>query len=224
MSIPSDIPTERDEIEMLLPWFVTGKLDATDHARVEAFLIREPAMRKQLDLVRDEQDQSRQVNQSITAPRSLSVERGIAYITAKQPLSLKQSSAGLLEKISTFFAMPTSTGVRWAAAAAAVVILAQAATVGTLLMKQSAGGYITATGGTAADGSFAIVKFVDGASAQAIANALTSLNMSITDGPKPGGVFQVRIGPKTLSEPDRAQRVAALRQRPDVIGLVLLQP
>ena len=32
----------RSEVELLLPWYVTGKLDAADKARVEAFLATHP--------------------------------------------------------------------------------------------------------------------------------------------------------------------------------------
>ena len=43
---------EREEIEMLLPWYVTGRLDRADRARVEGYLARHPDVAAQLDLVR----------------------------------------------------------------------------------------------------------------------------------------------------------------------------
>ena len=38
MSIPTDAAAEQSDIELLLPWYVTGRLDAADRARVEIFL------------------------------------------------------------------------------------------------------------------------------------------------------------------------------------------
>jgi hypothetical protein len=48
--------------------------------------------------------------------------------------------------------------------------------------------------------------------------------MAITDGPKPGNVFIVRIGPKSLSAADRAAKVTSLRQRSELFVLVMPQP
>lgn len=213
-----DTPSERDEIEMLLPWFVTGRLDATDKARVETFLARNPTMRRQIDLIRDEQSADISDNEAIRAPRTLNVERGMAAVAASTSLGTRQATAGLLGRIREFFDMPTPGRVRMATAAALTLLLLQTAAIGSLLWRDSS--YVTASGGATA-GSTAIVKFVDGASAQAVARALGDLNMTIVDGPKPGGTFVIRMSAQTLSKSDRDARIEALRKASGVIALVL---
>ena len=78
MSDTKETFSEREEIEMLLPWFVTGRLDAADKAKVEAFLAREPAMRRQLDLIREEQGETIAANEAVALPRGVSVAKGMA--------------------------------------------------------------------------------------------------------------------------------------------------
>ena len=78
MSKSTDTMSERDDIEMLLPWYVTGKLDAADRTRVEAYLKSTPDLARQVDLIRAEQDQARRVNEALRAPASLTVERLLA--------------------------------------------------------------------------------------------------------------------------------------------------
>jgi anti-sigma factor RsiW len=73
-----DTLNEYEEVELLLPWYVTGKLDAADRAKVEALLLREPALRNQLDLIREEQSAAIAVNDGIAAPASLSLAAGPA--------------------------------------------------------------------------------------------------------------------------------------------------
>jgi anti-sigma factor RsiW len=221
----TDTPlSERDELEMLLPWYVTGRIDAADKARIEAALKTDASLRHALAVAREEQDQTIRANEAVALPRSLSVQSSVEHILAREPVSLKQASAGLLGRIGQFFTAPTASGVRWAAAAAAIVILAQAATVGTLLQSQGGANYGTATGGAAADGAFALVRFTDGATLIAAGSALRDLGMTIVDGPKPGNVFIVRLGPKTLTAAERAQKADALRQRSGLITLVTPQP
>lgn len=218
MSTAQDTPTEREEIEMLLPWFITGKLDAADNARVEAALARDPVLRRQVDLVREEQGATIAANEAIAAPRTLTVENGMQAVAARTSLGARQRAAGLMDRLRAFFTMPSPRAVRFATAAAVAVVLLQAATIGTLLSQRE--DYATASGG-AARGATVIVKFVDGASAQAIAGTLQGLNMSIVDGPKPGGTFVVRLGPESLSQADRRSRIEELRKASGVIGLVV---
>ena len=42
MSRSETMHTERDEVELLLPWYESGRLDAADKARVEEFLANDP--------------------------------------------------------------------------------------------------------------------------------------------------------------------------------------
>ncbi len=218
MSPTQDTPTEREEIEMLLPWFITGKLDAADKTRVETALTRDPALRRQLDLVREEQGVTIAANEAIGAPRTLSVESGMQAVAARTSLGARQQAAGLMDRLREFFTLPSPRIVQFATAAAVAIVLVQAVAIGSLLSQRE--DYQTASG-SAARGATVIVKFVDDASAQTIASTLHRLNMSIVDGPKPGGTFVVRLGPEGLSQADRRSRIEELRKASEVIGLVV---
>lgn len=215
-----DKPSEREEIEMLLPWFITRRLDAADMKRVESMLARDGELRRQLELIREEQSATVTANERVAAPRTLSVERGMAAVASKTTLGVRRTGTGLVERIREFFTMPSPRAVRVASAAALAILLLQTATIGSLIFQREA--YTTASGSSTA-GSTVIVKFVDGASAQTIASTLSQLNVTIVDGPKPGGTFVVRIGPQSLSKAERDTKIDALRKASGVIGVVLAQ-
>lgn len=224
MTTPNEALSERDEIEMLLPWFVTGKLDAADRARVEAFLSREPAMRRQLDLIREEQDHTVSANEAIRAPRTLSVDAGMATVAAATTLGARQTASGLLAKVRAFFQAPTAYGVRLATAAAALIILVQSAVLGSYALRGPGESQYGLAGGPTVPGAFATVKFKDDAALARIGAALGQLGMTISDGPKAGGLYVVRIGDTSLTADQRAARVAALRQLTNLVDLALPAP
>lgn len=211
---------EREEIAMLLPWYATGKLDRADTVRVETYLASHPEMSLQLSLIRDEREQTIVANEAIAAPSAGARERFMAEV--------ERSAAGgwraLAAKIEAFFAAPSADAVRWAAAAAAVLIVVQAVAIGTLLSSQSGPRYETASGrsGSAvADGEYVLVRFEDGATASRISAILLELEMAIVEGPKPGNLYRVRLGPKDTTEANRDRRIDLLRQRGDLVSIVM---
>lgn len=210
---------EREEIEMLLPWFVTGKLDASDRAKVEAAIAVDPSLRRQVDLARDELDVTFAANEAVALPRTLSVESGMKAVAAHTSLGARQAAGGFFETVRDFFSAPTAGAVKWAVAAAAAIILVQAVTIGSLLPRQ--GFEVASGGGASSSGTTAIVKFVDGARAQDIATELSKRGMVIVDGPKPGGTFVVRLSPEKLTAGDRAAKISELRSVSSIVGAVL---
>lgn len=212
---------ERSEIELLLPWYVTGKLDAADKARVESFLAAHPDMKRQLALIREEQEQSAHSNEALGAPLRASLESMMASIgrDRRMPLSIRTG----LDRIAEFFAQPTSEGLRWAALTAAVLLLIQAAVIGSLLVSRSSDTYQTASGKEAPAGrATLLVGFSDGATAPAIAALLREFDAQIVEGPKPGGMYRLRLAKAPATEAGRQEIVRRLLTRPDVVKIVLL--
>ena len=212
---------ERSEIELLLPWYVTGRLDAADRARVESFLAAHPDMKRQLALVREELEQSARSNDALGAPSRASLEGMMASIgrDSRMPLSMRTGWG----RISEFFAAPTPEGLRWAAMAAAALLLIQAAAIGSLLASRSSDTYQTASGKDAPAGrATLLVGFSDGATAPAIAALLREFDAQIIEGPKPGGMYRLRLAKAPATEVERQEIVRRLLTRPDVVKIVLL--
>ncbi|MGI9414855.1 MAG: anti-sigma factor family protein [Hyphomicrobiales bacterium] len=218
MTSNEDALLERDDIEMLLPWYVTGRLEPADAARVEAYLARHPDMLDRLELMRKEQTETRFLNRSEGAEPATSAPRFMAEVVGNR----SAPPSGAMAWIRGLFDMPASGAMRWAAAAAVFVILVQAAAIIMLTGPKSGGDYIEAGGEqpVVTTGSFVLIRFADNAPAADIAAMLSELSMEIVEGPKPGGLFKLRIGPKDMSAADREGQVAALTGRGDLVMFV----
>ena len=211
---------ERDEIEMLLPWYVTGRLEATEKARVEGWLAHDGALARQLELIEDERRGAVQSNESVVLPPTLSIGQSMYKITAESTKG-DVLFGDLISKLRRFFETPQPYAVRWATAAAVALILLQGAWIGSLMTTREPTGYVTASGGSSqpSAGIFVLVRFADTASAKDITTTLAALDMSIADGPKAGGLFRVRIGDAGMTDTIRDARIAELKRNSGLIVL-----
>ncbi|MGI9383750.1 MAG: hypothetical protein ACR2PO_11405, partial [Methyloligellaceae bacterium] len=73
----------REDIEMLLPWYEAGTLDAADAERVAAYLEQHPEMSDQLTLFREEQDAAVVANEALGAPAAGALDRLMSSIEAE---------------------------------------------------------------------------------------------------------------------------------------------
>jgi len=221
MSEPSLKDMEREEIEMLLPWYVTGRLDAADLAKVEAYLAAHPEMAGQLVLAQAERDETVGANEALGVPSPAATERLLASLPAGRPgwAALRAVRSGL-QQIGDLLAAPTANAVRWTALAAAVLIAVQGVTIVSLLHER-AGTYQTASGGPAGEGIAVLVTFADDAKATAISQLLSDLDASIVDGPKAGGVYKIRQRTEDRSAAARAALMQQLSERRDIVRAVL---
>jgi hypothetical protein len=222
MSDNTETLSEREEIEMLLPWYATGKLERADRERVESYLARHPELRRQLTLIEEEHEQTIRANEAIPAPDAHVADRLLAEIGRSPSVRAADTWARLKTWAEGLFEAPSPAGLRWATAAAAVLILVQAVAIGALLTRTGGTGYETASGGPAhaVEGTFVLVRFTDTAPAKTVADALSDLEMTVVDGPK-GGLFRVRLGPKDMTNEDRDRKIAALRQRGNLVLMVM---
>jgi anti-sigma-K factor RskA len=214
--------SEREEIELLLPWYVMGRLDQADAAKVETALARDPSLERQFQLIREEHDQSAHGNEAIPDRPASKADRLMRDLARRQA-PRAASTPSVWDRLTDFFALPELGAVRWAAAAAALVIVLQAGVISTLTLRQS-GGYLPASGETVTGdrGTVALVGFVGGATTQAVIDLLAGHDMAILDGPNASGAFTVRIGPQTMSEAERDAKIEALRGRGDVVAVVIV--
>jgi len=211
--------TEREEVEMLLPWYVTGKLDASDTARVEAYLEQHPDMLNQLAIIAEEQTVTVEDNEAIR-PRLASAE-GLLARTQTRGDAVRSWMSDIVDNVKGLFQAPTPGAVRWAAAAAAVIICLQAAALGTLL-TQDTGGYHTASrpGIEGEHAPVALIAFTDRASVADITRILAENRLRVVDGPLPSGFFSVRFEDEATGEEQR-KRFDAILARKDLIRAVM---
>lgn len=208
------------EMEKLLPWYATGKLDTATRDRVESALQESPELRKQLSLVRDEMKQSVAANEAMAMPPSNATKKFMAMIqeNARPRVAKPNPFAEFMDWLSGQFAGPP----RWAVAAALLAIVVQAAILGVLVAERQGAGYHTATGGgdTLAEGTLVLARFSDGATLADLGKQLSALDISIVSGPEAGGLYMLRIGPDDTPASERDRKIAALRASAGLVMFV----
>jgi hypothetical protein len=196
---------ERDEIEALLPWYVTGRLDAAMRARVDRYMRDHPEAEAHLALAREESDATITANEAIRVPGRDALDRLRASIAAApRRKSLGAGFGTLVERITDWLAGLAPPQLALAAAVAALLVLLQAAAIGALVLERAgAPTYQTAGGGQTTEKGFELlVGFADTATMGDIAGLLRTLDAVVIDGPK-AGLYRLRL-PDTGEEGRKA--------------------
>jgi len=205
--------SEREEIEKLLPWYVTGRLGLSDSRNVEGYLRQHPDALAQLQLVRGERQEVMRAYEAMGWPHPDMSDRLMASLP-----ECATPTSGRLATLGQFFRMPPLLGLQWAALAIALLVLAQAAFITILLTR--APNYRLAAG-SPGDGVPALIAFSDDAKASDVAQFLTDFNAAIIDGPKSGGVYKIRLRVLDKSKPVRDALLSKLAERRDIVRIVL---
>ena len=100
----------------------------------------------------------------------------------------------------------------------ALLVLAQAAFITILLTREPT--YRLAAG-LPGEGVPALIAFTDDAKAADVAQILTDFHANMVDGPKPGGVYKIRLRILDKSRPARDALLSKLAERRDVVRIVL---
>ena len=224
--------TEREEIEMLLPWYVTGKLEASDRTRVEAYLAAHPELTSQLEMISEDVDATVEANEMAGAPAAGALNRLLDEVDERYGTGNTESGASWwktqMGRLAQSFDVPV---VRYAAIAAAVVIAVQAAAIGTLSIgDRSPAGYQTADGKSPAGYGLAsgpddteagpqlLVSFTPKAMLADITSLLEEIEGSIVSGPRGGGLYEIRITKEGITDDEMDKLVDQLGKRKDLIG------
>ena len=225
MTIENEILSEADEIAALLPWYVTGKISAEDRAKVDAYAERHPEVRKHLVLARDEADVTFAVNQEIAPPKA-ALDKLKASLASSPVVRLKSAQASLLDRVGTWLGGFSPRQLAYAGVAAALAIVVQSASIGSLMLERAGPGYQVANGPSveAGKGTFALVSFQPAAPAGTLSAFLADNKFMITEGPKAGGVFVVRVSDQVLSKDSAEAAVAKLKARTDLISFASAAP
>jgi anti-sigma-K factor RskA len=215
--------SEPSEIELLLPWYAAGTLDARESQQVERALASDPELAARYEWVRAELEQETHVSEAAGEPSARDVNTLFAKIDAL-PAKKSRASIDIGARIAEFLASLSPRTLAWSAMAAALAIVLQAGFLaGIALKEKSAGGYETASAPANArsDGAYVLIRFKPETTATDIANFLDSNKFSIVAGPSVGQLFRVRVAPNKLAKDD-LMRVVTTLQGDKVIDFIAL--
>jgi anti-sigma-K factor RskA len=213
--------SEPSEIELLLPWYAAGTLDAQESQQVERALANDPELAARYEWVRAELAQETHVSEAAGEPSSRDLKTLFAKIDAL-PAQKSRSSIDLGARIVEFLASLSPRTLAWSATAAALAIVLQAGILaGIVLKERSPGGYETASvpANVSGEGSYVLLRFQPQASAADVANFLETNKLSIVGGPSAGGLYRVRVAPTKLAKADLTRIVSTLQDN-KVVGFI----
>ena len=221
---------EPSEMEMLLPWYAAGTLNARDARRVEDALARDPEIARQYAVIREEYAETIHLNESLGAPSVRAMQKLFVAIDA-EPVRKPSASRNLASRVSRFFASLSPRTLAWSASLGALVLLLQAGVIGAVLLKNQPASYQTASLSmnepvTRALGPAspprALVRFAPDARVADIAALLDNYHASIIDGAK-GGLFRLQFGNSAMTKDDVASLLSRL-QNEKIVSLAVPTP
>jgi anti-sigma factor RsiW len=203
--------SEPSEIELLLPWYAAGKLDAAEAQQVEAALAADPELARRYEWVRAEFAGETSINETADVPETFNAKSLFANIDAL-PVRRVASSSGFAARIAEFLASLSPRTLAWSAMAASLAIVLQAGLLAGIAYKESTGSYQTASepNNVAGEGAYVLIGFKPQATAADIATFLSANKLSIVGGPAGGGLYRVQVAPKKLSPADLQRIVTTL--------------
>jgi hypothetical protein len=201
-----------EDIEALLPWYAAGTLDAREADQVGAALADNPELSRRLDLVREEMTEAVLLNEALGVPSVRVMENLFKAIDKERKVGhAPEDRRGLGAWLMDLF---TPRAFAFAAGAAVIIILLQAGVIAKLVLEdrvESGSVFETASAPPAATrgieiGSFALVRFAPQASVADVTHFLDSKDAVIVDGPRPGGMYRVRVA-RTYLDKDGLERL-----------------
>ena len=210
-------PLEPQDVEELLPWYVTGRVSREEARGIEAALKTMPDLADKLAQVQREREAVSRAAETVEPAPPETLQRLLQQVeTTRQwrvPRLEGQGEAG--GWIKGAFGRNAVWQVAFATACVAIVALSV-----RIYNPPAAPGDFGVAGAINHGGAATLlVTFQPGATASDIATLLTDLNASIVDGPKPGGTYVVAVPAEQASDVDAA--MSALSSHKDLVLTVL---
>lgn len=123
---PVDLP---GDIELSLPWFVTGQLNAAETRRVRAALARDPELARDYAAAREEYRETALLHDALGGPSPRAMQTLFAAIESEPRRARPQRTFA-----SWLPAALSPSVLTWVAAAALLVLLVQAAAIGLKIL------------------------------------------------------------------------------------------
>lgn len=217
---------EHEELSLLLPWYLAGTLDAVNHAKVEAALKTDAALRTELDIIREDEAAVLALAGVEQVPASMHARFSAAFenkLDAQQSSEATASQPAKRESLLSRLFAPLMVGNRLAyvAVAAMLVITVQTGALVSLVRDGSPAQYRTVSGGEVANtgGLRVIARFADDATIADVRVYLAENGGTIVDGPLPGNMFELRFAEDAAA--DAAALATQLGETGELFQLVL---
>lgn len=224
-------PPADDDLELLLPFYATGRLPDHDMRRVAARLAADAEFRRRLELVLEEQAQAESVNAIIPPPSSDARNRLFALIDAEPARAgaLTPGRAGVRRWLARLADAVTPRASGYAIAGLVALAIVQAGALVHLATTNNAapagpGAYVTASAPERAQANSgqALVRFAAGVTMADAAAWLEANRMLVVDGPRPGGFWRLRTSSQSGdAAAAQGEALARLRANPALFDAVL---
>jgi hypothetical protein len=222
------VEQEPGEIELLLPWYAAGTLNARDTRKVEEALARDPELARQYAVIREEYAGTIDLNESLGAPSVRAMQKLFAAIDA-EPARKPGASLSLGTRISAFFASLSPRTLAWSASFGALALLLQAGVIAAVLINnQPTSRFETASLSrdepitrdlSATPPPRALVRFTPDARVGDITALLDKYQASIVDGAK-GGMFRLQFAGGSMSKDEFSALLGRL-QNEKIVSLAV---
>ncbi len=216
---------KRAELELLLPFYATGRISAADKARVEAALAADAELALRLDIIRDDMAETTLLNESLGAPSPRVLDRLMAGVEAeprRQGL-LASAKGGFMTWLGQLLATQPPRRLAYAGAVACALIALQGvALTGILLREQT--GFETASTAPQSSERYVLLSFATDARAGDIASFFKRYEASVVDGPRANGYFKVRVGDASLTQAQVDAIAARMKAEAAIVRFVAPAP
>ncbi|MGC2774237.1 MAG: hypothetical protein WA418_01225 [Bradyrhizobium sp.] len=135
---------EPGEIELLLPWYAAGTLNARDMRRVEEALAADPELARQYAEIQSEYAETIALNESLGAPSMRAMHKLFATIDA-DPAQKPATPRGFRGRLMDFFDSLSPRTLAWTVSLGGLLVLIQAGVIGAVLMRSQTATYQTAS-------------------------------------------------------------------------------
>jgi hypothetical protein len=193
--------SEREQVEVLLPWHTAGTLSRRDAERVERALAGDRELTREFELVRGEFYETIHLNESLGTPSTRAVQKLFAAIEADGARPPKRRSFDPAGWLATFLSSFAPRTLAYVAAAGALAIIVQSALLTEWAVKDQTANGFTLASQSSSEGPAIMVRFAPGATVSDITSFLVAYKAQLTARPEPGNFYKIRIsGLKSADE------------------------
>ena len=207
---------DREELELLLPWYVNGTLDVASRNEIDAALKTDASLRHALAVAREEQDAVSTINEAIDPPANAVFDRLMVQVKATGRSGYSSAKSSFAETLKAYITSLSPRSLAFASIAVAAVLALQAVTIGYREMQGSGYGLASEHGtNEIAKGQKFIVQFAPGATFTQVTALLNGLDLIIVDGPNGGGFFILALRQTNSNAPEKV--LEQLQSNRDVV-------